>query len=835
LDSNRFRITFRRGIDVQNFIQAMWHAVRIYRKSPTTTAIAVGTLALGIAAVVTGFSLVNAVLLKPLQYPDADRIVLPWRQAPSGMDLGHSEIPWGTRDYMLLREQIKSFQFVSAFKGATFNLTGTGDPQPLEGLRVSPQFFSVFGVSPMLGGGFTALSDEKIRHDEVVLSYKLWLSRFGGLRSIIGRTIDLNGVAFSVVGVMPRGFAAPRAAEMPGSFQFPKEPQLWVRLAPQPVSATPGGLYDLAVIARVKKGFTLDHLRQELSQFAQSQDLEFPKYKGWFISRLETYHQQVTGDTRTPLLLSLGAVSIVLLIACANLANLLMAQSFSRKREFAVRTALGATRRRIVAQVIAESLVLAIAGGILGTVLAFVAMILIKTSSLATIPRLEDLGIDLRVYGFALAVSLGTGAAAGLLPALWASSTHIFASLKEGGQRSVGSGHNSFKRAFLIGEVGLSLVLVVAGGLLIRTFTRLMQVDPGFDATRILTFQAYLPGTTYPSQKAEVQFLHTMLHRLQETPGVNSVGLIPVMPMGGAPESTVIRFLDRPFVEPHARPMADYSIVSPGYFKTMGISLMRGRDITEQDDETTPKVTIINQEMARKFWPDSDPIGKQIDFGTSAVPPLTIIGVVENVKHASMRELAGPEIYVPYTQNPWSSMQTMQFAVQTTRSAEDMKGVIERAVHSIDAGMPIAKLTTLRALVDDSMSDSRFAMIALGGFSLLSLILASIGLYGTMSYSVQQRTQEIGVRMALGAQRSGIFRLVILQAVGTTCAGIAIGLVIAVSVAFAMRRFLYGISTIDPLTFLTAPVILLAVTILASYMPSRRATQVDPMVSLRND
>ena len=267
----------------------------------------------------------------------------------------------------------------------------------------------------------------------------------------------------------------------------------------------------------------------------------------------------------------------------------------------------------------------------------------------------------------------------------------------------------------------------------------------------------------------------------------------------------------------------------------MGISLMRGRDITEQDDETTPKVTIINQEMARKFWPDSDPIGKQIDFGTSAVPPLTIIGVVENVKHASMRELAGPEIYVPYTQNPWSSMQTMQFAVQTTRSPEDMKGVIERAVHSIDAGMPIAKLTTLRALVDDSMSDSRFAMIALGGFSLLSLILASIGLYGTMSYSVQQRTQEIGVRMALGAQRSGIFRLVILQAVGTTCAGIAIGLVIAVSVAFAMRRFLYGISTIDPLTFLTAPVILLAVTILASYMPSRRATQVDPMVSLRND
>lgn len=803
-------------------------------KSPTLTLIIIGTLSLGIAAMVTGFSVVNAVLLKPLQYPDADRIVLLWRQAPSGMDLGYAEIPWGLRDYKLLQQQIKSFSHVSAFKGGTFNLTGGGDPEPVEGLKVTPQFFSVFGTPPILGSGFTDPEDENVRRDEVVLSYTLWQSRFGGSKSILGEAINLNGFAFTVVGVMPPSFSAVHAAEMPGSFQFPKNPQLWTRLPPQNVPTAPGGLYDLAIIARIGSGFTRDQAAQELNLFAEAQDRQFPKYKGWFITHLATYHQQVVGNSRMPLLLSLGAVSIVLLIACANVANLLLTQSLARKKEFALRTALGANRKQIVAQLLGESQVLAIAAGVLGTVLALLALIFIKRSSLASIPRLENLGLDFRVYAFTIIISIATGIASGLLPALWASSGHIFASLKDG-QRSIGLGHDRFKRAFLIGEVALSLVLVVAGGLLIRTFKRLTQVDPGFDAVRILSFQLYLPAPTYPTKDAEVQFLRSVLHQLQQTPGVASVGMIPVMPMGGAPESSVIRLLDRPFVPPHARPIADYSVVSPGYFKTMGISLLSGRDFTEQDNETTPKVTIINRSMAQKFWPNADPIGKQYDFGSTPPDPLTIIGVVDDVKHASMREIAGPEVYVSYTQKPWASIQTMQFAVQTTSSPAEMKNGIEKAVLAIDHGMPISKLTTLQVMVDDSMAESRFAMMTLAGFGLLSLILASIGLYGTMSYSVQQRTQEIGIRMALGAQQDGIFKLIMQQAMTTAFTGAGIGLVIAVLVAFTMRRFLFGIATIDPLTFLIAPAVLLTVALAAAYIPSRRAMRVDPMVSLRNE
>jgi putative ABC transport system permease protein len=816
---------------VDKFLQDFKYSLRSYRKDPGFTLTAVLTLAFGLGACTTVFSVINTILLKPLPYPHSEQIVIPWRQAPAGLNLGYNELPWGGIEYFLFLRESKSFQSLGAFQSESFNFTGSGDPARLEGLKASVGFFSSLGVAPALGRNFTPEEDQPGHQYEVILSDRLWHKRFGADTSMIGRPVELNGYAYTVVGVMPAGFVFPRAEEMPGSFQFPREPQLWIPLALSPEAKGPD---ELALIGRLHSGATIEQAQAEMNIFASRLETQYPRWKGWFNARVVPLAKQLAGDTSRPLLLMLGAVAVVLLIACSNVANLLLTRSLGRRKEFTLRAALGAGQRRLLVQLLIEGGVLAAAGGILGILFAGVGIHLVRVFGPSNISRLQAVGLDSRVILFALALTFITGLFFGMAPAAGAIGQNLVNALKEGGARSGGAlFHSNARKAILVGEVALAVVLVVAAGLLVRTFFRILRVDPGFSAARVLTFELSLPSSKYTSQESMVRIYRQILQQLQSVSGVESAALVEVVPMGGATESTVVRILNHPAVNEKDKPFAAYTIVSPGYFATLGTPLLRGRDFLETDTADSTPVTIINNAMARKLWPDEDPIGTRIDFGNPRFPAMTVIGIAGDTKHASLREEPSPEMYVPYTQKPWPSMLTMQIAVRTRNDPGAMTGSVREAVHSVDRDLPLAKVAPLMLLVDDSMAVPRFSMLLVTAFGAFALLLASVGIYGVVSYSVMQRTREIGIRIALGARRQSVFAMVMGQGARMAGLGILIGSVAAVVVAHLLSRFLYGIRAIDPLTFLTVALLLLSVALLASYMPARRAMQVDPIVTLR--
>lgn len=812
-------------------LQDLKYSLRSYHKDAGFTLTAVLTLGLGLAACITVFSVVDAILLKPLPYPNADRIVIPWRQTPPGLKLGYNELPWGGIEYFLFLQNSKSFESVGAFQSDSFNLTGSGEPTRLEGLKASTGFFSSLGVTPALGRGFTTEEDQPGHQYEVLLSDQLWRDRFGADPAILGRPIELNGYAYTVVGVMPPDFLFPRAEEMPGSFQFPKEAQLWVPLALSPQAQGPD---ELAIICRLNSGITLQQAQAEMNLFTARLESQYPKWKGWFNARLVPLAAQVVGDTGKPLLLIMAGVAVVLLIACSNIANLLLTRSLRRQKEFTLRAALGAGRRRLILQLLTEGGVLACLGGALGVLLAIFGIHLVRAFGPSNITHLQSAGLDFRVLAFAVAITLVTGIFFGSAPAALATRRNLVDSLKEGGARS-GTGLSRAKtRSFiLVFEVSLALVLVVAAGLLVRTFFKLLNVDPGFAPARVLTFELSLPSSKYTDQNSMVRVYQRILQQLQATQGVESAALVEAIPMNGAPESTVVRILDRPAANDKDKPFADYSIISPGYFSTIGTPLLRGRDFLETDTAGSVPVTIINNAMARKLWPGQDPLGARIDFGTSHFPAMTVVGIAGDTRHFSLREQAGPEMYVPYTQKPWPSMLTMQIAVRTRTDPAAMTGSVRAAVHAVDRDLPLSKIAPLATIVDDSMASSRFSMLLISGFGAFALLLAALGTYGLISYSVMQRTQEIGIRMALGAPRQNVFAMVLGQGARLAGAGILIGAVVAIAVARLMARFLYGIAATDPLTFLGVSVLLLTMALLACYLPARRAMNVDPIIALR--
>jgi putative ABC transport system permease protein len=816
---------------VDKFLQDFKYSLRSYRKAPGFTLTAVLTLAFGLGACTTVFSVINAILLKPLPYPSPQQIVIPWRQAPSGLNLGYDELPWGGIEYFLFLGESKTFQSLGAFQSESFNLTGSGDPARLEGLKASVGFFPSLGVTPALGRIFTSEDDQPGHQYEVILSDRLWHERFGADRSIIGRAVELNGYAYTVVGVMASGFVFPRAEEMPGSFQFPREPQLWVPLALSPEAKGPD---ELALVGRLRSGATIEQAQAEMNIFASRLESQYPRWKGWFNARVVPLAKQLAGDTRRPLLLMLAAVAVVLLIACSNVANLLLTRSLGRRKEFTLRAALGAGQRRLLDQLLIEGGMLAAAGGILGILFAGVGIHVVRVFGPANISRLQAVGLDSHVILFALALTFITGLFFGMAPAAGAIGQNLVDALKEDGARSGGAlSHSNARKSILVGEVALAVVLVVAAGLLVRTFFKILRVDPGFSSARVLTFELSLPSSKYTSQESMVRLYRQILQQLQSVSGVESAALAEAVPMGGATESTVVRILNHPAANEKDKPFAAYTIVSPGYFATLGTPLLRGRDFLETDTADSSPVTIINNAMARKLWPGEDPIGTQIDFGNVKFPAMTVIGIVGDTKHASLREEPSPEMYVPYTQKPWPSMLTMQIAVRTRNDPGAMTGNVREAVHSVDCDLPLAKVASLMLLVDDSMAVARFSMLLVTAFGAFALLLASVGIYGVVSYSVMQRNREIGIRIALGARRPSVFAMILGQGARMAGLGILIGSVAAVIVARLLARFLYGISAIDPLTFLTVALLLLSVALLASYVPARRAMKVDPIVTLR--
>jgi predicted permease len=822
---------------LETFLQDLRYAARTLRKKPGFTAVIVLTLALGIGACTAVFSIVNAVLLKPFPYPAAERIAFPWRLAPHGMQLGYDEIPWGRSDFLLLSKGSKAFQFLGAFKSDSFNLTGSGEPIRLNGLRASAGFFPAVGVEPILGRAFTATEDTPGNEHVAILSYSLWREQFGGDPAVIGRTVDLNAMPHMIVGVMPAGFSFPRAEEMPGGFTFERDVRLWVPLALSVGPPIPSESSELAVVGRLSAGISVPQAQAEMNLMTKRiEDFYGTKQAaGWFDSRVTPLARQVAGDTRRPLLLIFGAVGIVLLIACSNIASLVLAHSIGRNREFTLRAALGAGRVRVARQLLTESLLPALIGGAFGIALAEAGIHFVKVFGPTNLPRLQDVALDYRVLVFATACSLFTGVLFGLAPAIGMSRINLAESLNQGGQRTTGGAGSRIRKTLLVCEVALAFVLVIAAGLLAQSFFHLLSADPGFRSEHVLTFELSLPEVKYPDQEHIVGLYQRAIHSLQSQPGIESATIVETLPIGGATESTGIRIPGWTPPQTGVRRYANYTIASPGFFATVGAPILQGREFLESDTANSMPVTVINSAMAKKFWPDEDPIGKQVGPGSPKYPLATIVGIVADVKHLSLREQPGPEMYVPYTQKVWPSLLTMEVVLRTRLDAASVVTSARIAIHGVDADLPITNVRPLASLVDDSVAQPRFSMLLLGAFGAFALILASIGIYGVISYSVAQRTREIGVRMALGASRLNIFGMVLSQGARLAGLGIAVGILAAFGVTRMMSSFLYEIRPADPATFAVVSVVLLGVASIACYIPARRATRVDPLVALRHD
>lgn len=820
---------------MRTLFQDLKYGLRIHIKTWGLTAIAVLTLALGIAACTSVFSVVDAILVRPLPYSDSEKIAIPWRLVRNGVEAGYDKAPWGPNEFQLFLQESKSFQDLGAFKSQPFTLTGIDEPKLLDGVKVSAGFFSVLGVSPELGRTFTPEEDQPGHEHEVILGYDLWHDQLGASKHVLGLPLELNGEAYTIVGIMPPGFTFPHANEMPPNFEIPRQAQLWVPLA-LPTGGDPGNPADLSVMGRLKPGIDITQAQSEWDVFSRRLDQEQPRYKGWFNARVTLLNAQVVGDTRLPLLLMLGAVGVVLLIACCNVASLLLTRSLVRKREFTVRAALGAGHRRLFRQVLTESLVLALAGGAVGVLLGQAGISMVKAFGPANIPRLQEASLNPTVCLFAFGITMVAGIFFGLVPALGAVRKNLVESLKEGGQRTGGNAAGPILRKVLIvSQVAMALVLVIASGLVVKTFVRLLSVDTGFNAGHVLTFEVSLLNTKYTDNDSIVTLYDKLLEQVRTVSGVSSVGIAEVVPMGGGTGGTTIRLLDRPNLDEKERPFVSYTISSPGYFSAVGTPLLRGRDFLESDRGESLPVTVISSSMAKKFWPGEDPIGKQIGLGSLKYAPMTIIGIVADVKHMSPRDDSGPEMYVPYTQKPWPSMLRMQVAVRTLADPTSVTGSVRGAIHAVDSDLPMAKVATLTTLADNSMAQPRFAMLVLGAGGILALLLASIGMYGVISHLVAQRTQEIGIRMALGAQRRAVFSMVIGQGLRLAGLGVVIGLLVALWLTQLMNAYLFGVRSTDPFVYGAAiSVLLLSVALTACYVPARRATRVDPMIALRD-
>ena len=817
-------------------LQDLKYGLRTQKNAASFTIIAVLTLGLSIGSSAAVFSVVSTVLLKPLPYQHPENIAVLWRVAPAF--LGDEAIPWSPKDVQPLAQIIQSFDQLGAFKSESFNLTGEGgEPVHVEGLKVSGGFFQVLGVAPQIGRTLSHDDDQTGREHVVVLGYKLWNERFQRSSGIVGSSIALNGSSYTVVGVMPRGFAFPRAIDMPPLLPTPRETQLWIPMA---LPAAPRGSSELGVIGRLKSSVTMAQAQSEMGRVESGLETSSPDEKG-MLCRVTPLENQLVGDRRRPLLLILSAVGVVLLVACSNVAGLLLARSLERRREFTLRAALGASRSRLVQQLLTESFLLASWGGLLGIAIAGVSVYLLRNFGPPTIPRLQEVGLDIRVLLFATGITLLTGLLVGLTPAL----STIRKSLIDR-QRSGGTVANSqLRNVLLVAQISLALVLVISAGLLVRTFYQLLRVDPGFNPSHVVTFELSLPVAQYLSLPvAQYKDVGVMTHLYQQVlqglrtlPEAQSVGLASNVPMGGATDGTVIRIPGQSATGgSQAKPFADYSFASPGYFASIGASLLRGRDFKDSDTLDSSPVTIINSTMAKKFWPGQDALGKQVGVGSERWPVRTIVGIVGDIRRASLQEVPGPEMYVPYTQNEikiWPSMETMRVAIRTRAESVSITARAREVVHSIDPGLPLSKIETLDNLLSDSLLQTRFSLVVLSLFAGLALLLAAIGMFGVISYSVTQRTREIGVRMAIGAQRGDIFKMILGQGGRLAGVGIVMGLVAAAGVTRLIASFLYGVRALDPLTFVVVSLLCLAVAFCACYLPACQAMRIDPTHALR--
>jgi putative ABC transport system permease protein len=804
---------------METLVRDLRYGVRRMLKRPGLTAVVVVALALGIGANTAIFSVVNGVLLNPLPYPKPDRLAMVWmNNTRMKMDEDIHSYP-NYRDY---KEQNRTFEQLAVYSPRSFNLTGEGEPARVTGAAATSDLLPLLGVQPVMGRTFTAEEDEEGKGAVAVLGYGLWRGRFGSDPNVLGKTITLNGKPRTIVGVMPAGFHFPNG-----------DSDLWIPLAAPRELAGARSAFWLYMVGRLKPGVSRDEAQADMGTIAAHLAEAYPNELEGLGANVVGLHDQVVGKLRPALLVLVGAVAFVLLIACANVANLLLASAAAREREIAIRAALGAGRRRLVRQLLTESVLLFLVGGVGGVLIAYWGLAALLAVSPADLPRLDQVKIDGRVLAFTFAVSLVTGLLAGLVPALQGSIRELGDSLKEGGRSSTaGRGAGRLRDALVVAEVALSLVLLIGAGLMIASFLHLQKVDLGFDTDRLLTMQFALSGARYANDSQIVAFTDDLLARSAAAPGVKSVGAITSLFLSKTPDSTNFSIEGRPDMAPSERVEVPLDSISPNFFEVVGAPLLQGRSFTAADRAGALPVVIINETMAKRFWPGEDPVGRRMKYGTqeSEDPWLTIVGVVGDMRRTGYDESVRCETFLPLAQNAAGRLTIV------ARAEGDPSGVaptLREQVRAVDPDQAVFAVRTVDEMLGDMVAQRRLTMLLIGTFAALALLLASVGLYGVISYAVTQRTHEIGVRMALGAQVGDILRLVVGKGMALAASGIALGLVAAFALTRLMAGLLYGVSATDPLTFAGISLLLALVALVASYGPARRAARVSSVIALR--
>lgn len=817
-------------------MSSLWHdarfAVRVLIKNRGFSAIAVLVLALGIGVNSTIFSVVNALLLSPLPFKESNRLVTLWNRAP-GLNIAQDWL--APAEYLDIKQNCDGFEDVALFVSSSFNLTGVDPPERINGMRVSSSFFSLLGIKPAEGRVFLPEEDAPGKPLGVIISNELWRRRFGADPNMIGKAVNLNGVPASVVGILPEGFSLGK--EMTATVRSIERTDILLPLPINAKMANDHSTWIYNVMGRLKPGVEISQAQSQVDRLAAGLKDRYPEEYGGnsgFSISVVSLLEQVVGDIRVTLLVLFGAAGLVLIIACANIANLLLARATSRQKELAVRTALGASRSSLIRQLLVESFILAIVGGALGLLLSVWSLSALRTLGPSNIPRLREVGIQATVFAFTFIISLLTGIIFGLAPALKASRININEMLKEGGRSGSNGPRTNRIRSFIVTfEITLSVVILIAAGLLIRSFVKLQNVDPGFSSKNVLSMTVVLAGAKYPNLDSRIVFYQQLWDRLEQIPGIDSAGGVSLLPFGPGVGWENIWIEGYPAGPEQMSFQADTRIASPNYFEAMGIPLLKGRLFDAHDTKDSPKVAIVDESFAQHFWPNEDCIGKRIKRGdaNSDSPWMTIVGVVRTIRQYSL-DAESPRVvfHTPHSQDPAGAM----YLVMRTKSDPlNMLSAVTGTIKAMDPELPVYDVSSMDQRLSHSLERRRFSMFLFGLFGALALVLSTVGIYGVISFLVAQRAREIGIRMALGAQARDVLKLVLNQGLRLTAMGILIGIVVAFMLTRFMSSMVYGVGTTDILTFVALPAILATVALAACLIPARRAVKIDPIVALR--
>jgi putative ABC transport system permease protein len=810
---------------METLLYDLRHAVRRLARSPGFTAVTVLTLALGIGAGTAVYCVVDHVLLRPLAYPDADTLVALFAGDPDGAAV---EAPTSPARYLDWKRRSLTLERMTAAHLWSPTLTGSGDPDRLTALKATPELFELLGVAPALGRTFDPRAEPGADPRVAVLGYGLWQRRFAADPAAVGTTLTLDGEPYTVVGVMPPGFRFPPF--------WATDAELWAPLVFTPEQTASRGAYFLRVFARLAPGAGMDGVRAELAALGTALDQDYPETPGGESIRVDPLREPVVDEVRRPLAALLGAVGFVLVLCCLNVAALMLGRAAGFGRELAVRSALGASPRRMVRLWLSESLVLAVAGGGAGTLLAAWGVDLIARLAPAGLPRIDEIALDGRVLAVALAVTVVVGLGSGAVPALRAARRRaITAGLGGDGRGSRRTGSPRLRAVLVAAQVGLALALLVGAGLMLRSFAHLTRIDPGFDPNGLLTLSVALAGSSHEEPARQQIFFDRLVEEVEALPGVSGAAMVNHLPLGGDLWSLGLAFEGRPAPDPRNPPSAAYRVVGPGYFATLGVPVLGGRGFDPGDTADSIPVAIVNRALARDYFGDADPVGRRIRFGGDSEPWRTVVGVVDDVRQWQITDPVRPEVYLPYPQNMTTWFTQASLVVRTAAAVPGLADEIRGRVRELDPAVPVVEVRTMARILGDDLAGARLATWLLGFFAGVALLLAGLGIYGTIAYLGRQRFREFGIRMALGARRGAIFRMVVGRGLALAAAGAALGLGAALLLQRAVSGLLYELSPTDPATYAGVVALLALAALAASYRPARRATRVDPVTTLRED